>query len=494
MDRTVIRLLSFVDYNHGKMTYKQLKLCFSFLLFSLLTISLSAQDQAAIDAGATLFKNNCGACHNRDMKSKMTGPALGGVQERWAAFPTEDLYSWIRNSQALIDAGHPQATAIWNAWKPTVMTSFPNLKDDEIASILAYVEFVASGAAQKQAGAGGAVVDECAVPTEVEEGGRMVYLFMFAVLALLAVILARIISNLNHMSMVRETGEDIPKKTLVEILTSKGIISFVIFAAIVCGGYITVNNAVHLGRQQTYQPEQPIKFSHITHTCTHKIDCNYCHDGARRSKQSVIPGANTCMNCHKAIKVGSVYGTAELTKIYASIGFDPNTGKYIGNFDSLSDDEVKRIYTKWIAGNYINSKGSLDNEGEELIETQWKGIVKALTNEESGDDKIQGPIEWVRIHNLPDHVYFNHSQHVTAGGIACETCHGPVQQMEVMKQYAPLSMGWCVNCHRKTEVKFADNGYYDNYYELYHQEIKDKKRSKVTVENIGGTECQKCHY
>jgi hypothetical protein len=79
------------------------------------------------------------------------------------------------------------------------------------------------------------------------------------------------------------------------------------------------------------------------------------------------------------------------------------------------------------------------------------------------------------------------------GGVACQTCHGNVQEMEVVEQYAPLSMGWCINCHRQTEVQFADNKYY-SIFEKYHDEIKAGKRSKVTVEHIGGTECQKCHY
>ena len=83
---------------------------------------------------------------------------------------------------------------------------------------------------------------------------------------------------------------------------------------------------------------------------------------------------------------------------------------------------------------------------------------------------------------------------MTVAGLECQTCHGPVEQMEVVSQYAPLSMGWCVNCHRKTEVKFADNKYYDNYYQLYHDQIKMHKRDKVTVDDIGGSECQKCHY
>ena len=463
------------------------------LTLSLFSFSLMAQDQAAVEAGKALFKNNCASCHNKDMKSKLTGPALGGVEERWSSFPQEDLYTWIRNSQGMIAAGHPRAKELWTEWQPTVMTSFPNLTDQDIANMLAYIKCTYEGNCPGSAPAATAAESTGGAATK-EEDSSLPYVLLFGVLALLAIILARIVSNLQYMAAMRETGETPQRKTMVELLTSKGVISFVIFAAILFGGFITVNNAINLGRQQGYEPDQPIKFSHATHAGLHKIDCNYCHDGARRSKQSVIPAANTCMNCHKAIKVGSTYGTAELTKIFASVGYDPSTDKYISNYDSLTTDDIKQIYTKWIADTYIADKGKLDDEGELLIEEQWNGIVSALTDKKSGDDKIFGPIEWVRIHNMPDHVYFNHAQHVSVGKVACQTCHGKVEEMEVVKQYAPLSMGWCINCHRQTEVKFADNKYYDNYYELYHEEIKQKKRDKVTVEDIGGTECQKCHY
>ncbi len=475
------------------MTLNCLKNRFLVLFFSIFSLSVIAQDQAAIESGKTLFKNNCASCHNKDMKSKLTGPALGGVEERWAEYPQEDLYSWIRNSQSMISQGHPKATALWNEWKPTVMNSFPTLSDDDVANILAYIKCTYEGNCPGQV----QVAADQGVPGQSkgeQESNSLVYVFLLAILALLAIILARIISNLNYMAVMREKGEAPERKTLVEILTSKGVISFAIFAAVVIGGFITVNNAINLGRQQGYEPDQPIKFSHVTHAGVHKIDCNYCHDGARRSKHSVIPAANTCMNCHKAIKVGSQYGTGELTKIYASVGYDPNTDKYIEDYESMSEEDIKRIYTKWIADTYITDKGSLDSEGEELIENQWNGIVSSLTNEEAGDTKIQGPIEWVRIHNMPDHVYFNHAQHVSVGKVECQTCHGKVEEMEVVKQYSPLSMGWCINCHRQTEVKFADNKYYDNYYEMYHEQIKNNKRDKVTVEDIGGTECQKCHY
>ena len=96
------------------------------------------------------------------------------------------------------------------------------------------------------------------------------------------------------------------------------------------------------------------------------------------------------------------------------------------------------------------------------------------------------PIEWVRIHNLPDLAYFNHAQHVEVGGVECQTCHGPVQEMDVVRQENLLTMGWCIDCHRKTEVNGKDNAYYDNLLEHHN--------GKMTVEDMGGLECAKCHY
>ena len=457
-----------------------------FLCFFLTAGTLSAQDAApAIDLaeGETLFKNNCAACHNKNMKDNLTGPALGGVEERWVDYPREDLYKWINNSQAMINEGHPKAVELWNEWKPTVMNNF-NLTDQQIENVLAYINDVYTRVPVTVATPGGAAAEE-------KPDNTLLFLGLFVVLAILALVLARIISNLNYLAKVEETGEAPPRKTLGQILTSKGMIAFVAFLIVVLGGYFTVNNAIMLGRQQGYQPEQPIKFSHATHAGTHQIDCNYCHDGARRSKHSVIPAANTCMNCHKAIKVGSVYGTGELTKVFASIGFDPSTDKYIENYDELDRDEIEKIYKKWITDNYIKEFNTLDAEGELLVKNQWEDLVASLTA--PGKENIQGPIEWIRIHNMPDHVYFNHAQHVTVGQLECQTCHGKVEEMEVVQQYSPLSMGWCVNCHRQTEVQFANNPYYESY-ENYHKEMASGVRDKVTVEEIGGIDCQKCHY
>lgn len=466
--------------------HKHLKInSIAFLLMFWFVSNVSAQ--VSPDAGKELFKNYCAACHIKDMRSAGTGPALGGSQERWG--DDVALYAWIRNSQAMIQKGHPRALELWNQYKPTVMTAFPNLTDDEIGSIMAYINGVYDGTygPKKDVAAAGAET------VKVEEKSQLpMYLVIAAVLALLSLLLAKIISNLNVIAAAKE-GIEAEPKTIAQILTSKGVVTFLIFAAIVLGVYTTVNKATELGRQEGYAPDQPIKFSHETHAGVHKIDCQYCHDSARRSKHSSIPGTNTCMNCHAAIKNGSKYGTAEITKIYASAGYDPSTNKYIENYESKTEDEIKAIFTKWIGDEYkrTKEKADLDAIGEKEVAKQWADIKKSLTNENK--KQIQGPIEWVRIHNLPDHVYFNHAQHITVGKLECQTCHGKVEEMEVLQQMSPLSMGWCINCHRQTEVKFKDNAYYASY-KQYHEELATGKREKVTVEDIGGLECQKCHY
>lgn len=425
------------------------------------------------------------------MVQDMTGPALGGTQERWAEYPEEDLYNWIKNSTALIEAGHPRAVEVYNQYNKLVMMAFPNLTDEEIGSILMYVDEVYTGggttAAAPTAGAG----TEGGGEDQGWLGGNLVYLLIIGFLAVLAFVLARVIMRLQYLTAVN-AGKEVDGPTpWWTMFTTKTAIGLFVFALVVIGGYTTVNNAIGLNRMQDYQPEQPIKFSHATHAGLHQVDCQYCHDGARRSKHSVIPATNTCMNCHKAIKIGSKYGTAEISKIYASIGYNPNKDQYIENYEDLSQDDIKQIFTTWVANQYVMDNGKLDRKGERRMEEEWKGIVSSLTSENKPN--VQGPIEWLRIHNLPDHVYFNHSQHVKVGEVACEQCHGDVKEMEVVKQYSPLSMGWCINCHRETEVDFADNPYYASYAK-YHQEIQEGTRSSVTVEDIGGLECQKCHY
>lgn len=457
-------------------------------IFSIFVSTMSFAEVSP-DIGKNLFKSNCAQCHAKNMKTAATGPALGGMEERWSDYPREDLYAWIRNSSAMItQVKHPRALELWAQYKPTVMTAYPNLTDDEIESIIAYVNGMYDGTYGALAGAavGPAV--------EVEQADNSwMYWILLGSLILLSLLLARVVTSLNQIAAKKE-GADYEGKTILQTLTSKGIVSLVLFSLIVLGGYTTVNNAISLGRQQNYAPDQPIKFSHETHAGVNKIDCQYCHDGARRSKHSVIPATNTCMNCHKAIKNGSKYGTQELTKIFASVGYDPTSNTYMDDYEDMHQDSVKAVYTKWISEQHVanaEDKTIAEVDKDKVAEEQWENIFTSLTNEQK--TKVQGPIEWTRIHNLPDHVYFNHAQHVTVGKVECQTCHGKVEEMEVVAQHSPLSMGWCINCHRKTEVKFNENEYYASYAK-YQEEIKDGKREKVTVADVGGLECQKCHY
>ncbi|NJB85051.1 cytochrome c2 [Lewinella marina] len=442
------------------------------------------------DLGAAIWKANiCGSCHAANMKDNMTGPALGGVQERWAGEPRDHLYRWVQNSQKLIGSGESaRALAVWNEWKPTVMSSYTNLSNDDVEHLLAYINAVYTGTY----GPKGVTVGPAAIENQESADNTWLFVILGGVLVLLSLILARVTSNLQYMVETAEGNTPATRRTLVQILTSRGMIAFVIFVVVVLGGYTTVNHAIELGRQQDYAPEQPIKFSHETHAGIHKIECQYCHDGARRSKHSVIPAVNTCMNCHRAINYGSQYGTAEITKIFAAIGWDPTEGAYIENYDQMTNAQAQKIYSKWIADKYISEGGDID-EVENVVEEQWEGIYAALTNEYTGDERVPGPVEWTRIHNLPDHAYFNHAQHVTVGKLKCQNCHGPVEEMEVVYQYSPLSMGWCINCHRETQVQFEDNDYY-NSYQRYHEELKEGTRDGVTVEDIGGLNCQRCHY
>jgi cytochrome c553 len=370
------------------------------------------------------------------------------------------------------------------------MNNFPGLTDEQIESLLLYIK---EPAPPPTTGA------EKVVEEDKQAGLPWTFIGLGLVLLLLAFALMRIVNNLANVSRVR-SGLPPVEKNIKQILSTKGAVAFFVFALTLIFGYKTVDNATKMGREQGYQPDQPIAFSHKIHAGINKIDCQYCHDTARRSKHASVPATNTCMNCHAAIKSGTNTGTQEITKIFASIGYDPLTNKYISNYDSWSEKQIEELYKKWIGQEYMTAKSlaAMDEAGASHVNTQWEGIVKALRDDSNG--KIQGPIEWVRIHNLPDHAYFNHSQHVSVGQVECQKCHGPVEKMDIVYQYSTLGMGWCVSCHSETEVKFKDNPFYKQYnqeYIKFHKKEVAKPESemeKVFVEDIGGLECQKCHY
>ena len=386
--------------------------------------------------GKALFNAKCASCHAID--KQLVGPALKGVEDRWD--DKKMIYEWIRNSAAVIKKGYPRAVAVYNEYNKVQMTAFPELKDQDIDAILTYIN---TGGGAKAAGAA-----TTAQPTEdagAESDSNLLYGILTLILAVIALILLQVNSNLRKIA---DETENVRSAEPIPFYRNKAYIAILAIVLFLVGGYVTFQSAQGLGRSKNYQPEQPIYYSHTVHAGINQINCLYCHGGAQESKHANIPSVNVCMNCHMGINEyakgpqlfredgSKVDGTAEIQKLYQYAGWDPGAKKYTG-----------------------------------------KGKA----------------IEWIRIHNLPDHVYFNHSQHVTAGKQQCQTCHGEIQKMDEVYQFTDLSMGWCINCHRESKVQFTENKFY-SIYEKFHEDLKKGNMDSVTVEKIGGTECQKCHY
>ncbi len=361
---------------------------------------------------------------------KVVGPALGGVWDRWES--EAKIVAWVQNSSKLIASGDAYANKVFNENNKSPMTAFPQLTAEQVMDILIYIKNPSVAEPAKAAATG-----EATAATGTDNKGASAWYIWALVgfLAVLSLLLWTVTSKLDK-AVREQAGEAVEDVPLTQKIFSKKTSKVLLLIASILLVFNIFNGAIDLGRSQGYAPDQPIKFSHALHVGQNQIECQYCHTGVEKSKHASIPGTQICMNCHKYVQQGPKYGKDEIAKIYDYAGWDADKGKF----------------------------------------------VNAPKN-----------IEWVKIHNLPDHVYFNHSQHVKVGGIKCQTCHGKVEEYEVMKQFAPLSMGWCINCHRQTEVKFAENKYY-SVFQKYQEELKKGTKAKVTVEDIGGTECQKCHY
>jgi cytochrome c553 len=413
-------------------------------LFFLLLISvLSFSGKLAAQDGAALFQANCAACHS--VTKNLTGPALAGFESRGPWADRKQLYQWVHNPAKYMSVD-PYTQGLKQQFGQAMMSPFPQLTEKDIDAIANHINKVAADAAKGPTptpGGGG----ETAKP---EEDNSILYGILTLILGVVAMIMLQVNSNLKKLS---DDKEGIPARDPIPFYRNKTYITLITLLLFVVGGYYVVKGAIGLGRTKNYQPVQPIFYSHKVHAGTNQISCLYCHGNAFEGKQANIPSLNTCMNCHMTINeyTGAplfredgrqVDGTAEIQKIYEHAGWDPAQKKYV-------------------------------NAGT--------------------------PVEWVRIHNLPDHVYFNHSQHTRAGKVQCQTCHGEIHKMDEVRQFADLSMGWCVNCHRESKVDFVDssgtkgNKFY-SIYERFHNEIKSGKRDSVTVSEIGGIECQKCHY
>jgi cytochrome c2 len=423
---------------HRNLASKIFGLGFIFLIT--FSISLSAQE-ADPAKGKSLFNTNCASCHKLD--KKMTGPALRNVETRLSeeeGLDREWLYAWIRNSAGMVKAGDAYANKIYKEYNGTAMTAFPQLSDEDLNNILAYT--AAEPAVAKVEGPGPDVA-----PVESGISNQIILGALALLFALLAMGLFAVNKTLRKFADAKgvELEETSTRKPLWKAFVENQFLMLVtVIFFLLASAYFVFGYLSQVGLDQGYMPVQPIHYSHKIHAGDNGIDCKYCHSSARVSKHSGIPSLNVCMNCHK-----SIYEVAETTA----------TEEYSKEF---YDGEIKKLY---------------DAVGWDDAEQKYTGDTK--------------PVKWVRIHNLPDFAYFNHSQHVSVAGIECQTCHGPVEEMEIMYQHAPLTMGWCINCHRETNVNIKDNAYYDKI----HAELKKKYGvEEFTAAQMGGLECGKCHY
>ncbi|HXC03324.1 MAG TPA: c-type cytochrome [Bacteroidia bacterium] len=421
---------------------------FVFLRFLILSLFFLNVQQAQAADGKALFKANCASCH-KPTAEKSTGPGLKGVLDR---IPSGDwVYNWVHNSSAVIKSGDAYAKKRFEEFGGTTMTPNPQLSKEDIDAIIAYVnpgdEPVITNPGKK-------------TPTPSEQNEEKgvdpfwVLLIAVGVLLILTLVLRSTKRSLKNVVNEKQGLPTEPDRGIWESFKywcehNKRVVAVIILYFICVGvktcwysikdigvyGGTSFSQKFDIGVSEDYHPSQPINFSHKIHAGDNGIQCVYCHSGAEKSKTAGVPSVNICMNCHKGISSTANPGSKEeIAKIYAAAGWDAANQKYTGE---------------------------------------------------------QKPLVWNKVHVLPDFVFFPHSQHVMVGKVECETCHGNVKEMTTVKQFSPLTMGWCIDCHRTTEVKMEGNP----YYEKLHAALKAKYgKQPITVAKMGGLDCAKCHY
>ncbi|MBL7918112.1 MAG: c-type cytochrome, partial [Bacteroidia bacterium] len=351
---------------------------FAAIFFLSFSFKLSAQD------GEKLFKQNCAVCHSAHTDQMLTGPGLKGIFDR---APKGDwLTKWILNNEKLIKGGDAYATQIYAKYGKAAMTVFEGqLTEKDVEAILTYIK---TPPVEKVVTGGPATGADEGTAEETKGGIEPIYLILGSIVILIILLYALrgVRHSLQNSANRAEGKEETPEVSFFEEAKQwmQGHRRLVgVFAIIlVFGGMKSCWDACYnIGvyydwkTQKGYKPEQPIKFSHKLHAGDNEIACQYCHSSVEKSRHAGIPSVNICMNCHKGIQKGPQYGEKEIAKIYEAAGFDPSKNSY--------------------------------------------------------DPSKQNPIKWIKVHNLPDHVYFNHSQHVVVGKIDCATCHGNLKEMTV---------------------------------------------------------------
>ena len=420
--------------------------------------------------GEKLFKANCTACHALD--KQVVGPALKGVVARLKdeqGLEVDWLHKWIKDNKSLRESGDKYANEVYEKFNKSEMQVFPNLSDKDIDDILAYTTNPPEPAPEPAADAAtaGTTAANGASAGLDKTTSSTIVVSLLAIAGLLVWVLFKLRQLVKLQQNEELSGLDATRtKSFGELYEKYQVVGKVVLGLLaVFAVYGIWNWLMWIGVYKGYRPEQPIHFSHKIHAGENKIDCQLCHSGAKYGKVSEIPSVNVCMNCHRSI---SEYN-----------------GKYMepGKDKAFYDGEIQKIYTA--AG--------------------WDPEKQQYTGKTT-------PIEWTRIHNMPDFVYFNHSQHVVAGeqaiissfnkknpnnqiDVVCKACHGKVDTMNVVRMANDFTMGWCIECHRTTEVDM-NNGYNKEYFKDLHDKLKKQYGSgtKITVDAIGGLECGKCHY
>ena len=438
-----------------KLHWKHLATLFFIVAFSWAQAqeaTATAEINGDVNNGQTLFNTHCAACHKLD--TKLIGPALGGVVERLQTdqgLGRDWLHKWIKNNETLRASGDAYAIQVYEEYNQLAMTPFEQLSDQDIDDILAYTT---NPPAPKEEKKDTAPAEE---PSSFPVGALIIGFSVIA--AMLTWILFRVNALVKLTKGEGGILEAEQATSFADVFEKNKKLAYAglgLFSLLVMWGLWQF--LIGIGVDQGYQPEQPIYFSHKIHAGQQGIDCQYCHSSAKYGKVSGIPSVNVCMNCHYQIQEyngeyvengkSKEFYTEEMQKIYAAAGFDKANLKYTGE---------------------------------------------------------QDPIEWTRIHNMPDFVYFNHAQHVVAGEQAiknakgveqvCYACHGRVDQMDEVQMANEFTMGWCIECHRATEVDM-ENEYNKEYYAQLHEKLKKEygDEASITVDAIGGLECGKCHY
>lgn len=358
---------------------------------------------------------------------ELIGPALANVYNR---APSIDwIVDFVHNSQKVIASGDQYAVNLYEDYNQTQMTAFPTFSRDQILSILAYIKQETDAGPPEQAADAGAT----------SEGGQ-----------------------------ATASGDSIPTAYLNAIMIGLIVVLVLILIVLII---ITTVLRKYLNQQEDLDEDD-----------TAEVNPVFSFDKFFKSSPVIFLVTFIFTAIAFKVVINQLYAVG-IQKGYAPkqpIAFSHklHAGQYEIDCNYCHTGVRKSKSANIPSPNICMNCHSQVLTGSPEIQKIYAAIE---------EDR---PIEWVRVHNLPDLAYFNHSQHVKVGGIECQTCHGTIEEMEVVEQHALLTMGWCIDCHRKTKINGKGNAYYDKLYELHQEEGKDA----MLVEDIGGLECSKCHY